>query len=138
MPNAVLNYLARFGWSYGDQEIFSKEELVEAFSWEGCGRPDGKFDAQKFLAINHEHLKSGRLVSDKEYVERLLPFLEARGLVVETASVARALPTIRERARTFVDAAEMLDFFFRPEPVFDVKAASKFLTEDAATNLVGL
>ncbi|HSO31876.1 MAG TPA: glutamate--tRNA ligase, partial [Labilithrix sp.] len=55
-PNAVLNYLARFGWSFGDQEIFSKEELVQAFSWESCGRGDGKFDAKKFLAVNHEHL----------------------------------------------------------------------------------
>src|SRR5262249_31133145 len=63
-PNAVLNYLARFGWSFGDQEVFSKEELIGAFSWEGCGRGDGKFDAKKFLAIDFEHLRSDRLTSE--------------------------------------------------------------------------
>ena len=57
-PDAVLNYLVRFGWSHGDQEVFSKDELVEAFAWEACGRGDGKFDAKKFLAIDHEHLKT--------------------------------------------------------------------------------
>ena len=57
-PNAVLNYLARFGWSHGDQEVFSRGELVDAFDWEHCNRSDGKFDAKKFLAIDHEHLKT--------------------------------------------------------------------------------
>ena len=69
-PRAVLNYLARFGWSHGDQEVFSLDELVAAFDWEHCNRSDGKFDAKKFLAIDHEHLKTPRLTSDAEYAER--------------------------------------------------------------------
>lgn len=135
-PGAVLNYLARFGWSHGDQEIFSRQELIEAFSWEACGRGDGKFDAKKFLAINHEHLKSERLVAAEEYAERVLPFLAARGLPsVTKEQVLGALYTIRERARTFVEAADMLDFFFRDEPVMDEKAVDKFLTKDVAPRL---
>src|SRR5262249_43393687 len=47
-PRAVLNYLARFGWSHGDQEVFSLDELIAAFDWEHCNRSDGKFDAKKF------------------------------------------------------------------------------------------
>jgi glutamyl-tRNA synthetase len=137
-PNAVLNYLARFGWSFGDQEIFSKEELVQAFSWESCGRGDGKFDAKKFLAINHEHLKTERLTSGDDYAARTVPFLEARGLAgITTESVKRALYTIRERATTFVEAASMLDPFFRDTPVMDEKAAEKFLVKDAAPRLTG-
>jgi glutamyl-tRNA synthetase len=137
-PNAVLNYLARFGWSHGDQEIFSKEELVQAFSWESCGRGDGKFDAKKFLAIDHEHLKTERLTSTDDYAARTLPFLEKRGLTgVDAAAVKRALYTIRERATTFVQAAEMLDPFFREPPVMDEKAAQKFLVKDAAPRLTG-
>jgi glutamyl-tRNA synthetase len=137
-PNAVLNYLARFGWSFGDQEIFSKEELVQAFSWESCGRGDGKFDAKKFLAINHEHLKTERLTSADDYAARTVPFLEARGLAGITAdNVKRALYTIRERATTFVQAAEMLDPFFREPPVMDEKAAEKFLVKEAAPRLTG-
>lgn len=138
-PVAVLNYLARFGWSHGDQEIFSRDELINAFSWDACGRGDGKFDEKKFLAINHEHLKTERLTPASEYVERVLPFLEARGLQgVTTEGVSRALYTVRERARTFVEAADMLDFFFREEPVMDDKAKTKFLVQPAAERLRGL
>ena len=136
-PDSVLNYLARFGWSHGDQEIFSREELVQAFSWESTGRGDGKFDGKKFLAINHEHLKSQRLTPDEEYAERTLPFLAARGLTTTTDAVKGALYTIRERATTFVQAADMLDPFFREPPVMDEKAETKFLVKDAAPKLSG-
>src|SRR5580693_3042063 len=127
-PRAVLNYLARFGWSHGDQEIFSLDELVAAFDWEHCNRSDGKFDAKKFLAIDHEHLKTPRLTGDDEYVERVLPMLARRGLEgLDRARVAAAIPMIRERATTFDDAADRLDFVFRDPPAFDAAAAAKFL-----------
>jgi glutamyl-tRNA synthetase len=127
-PRAVLNYLARFGWSHGDQEVFSLDELVQAFDWESCNRSDGKFDAKKFLAINHEHLKQQRLTGDDEYVERVLPFLAARGLPgLDAARVKPAIGMIRERATTFVDAADRLDFVFRDPPTMDAAAATKFL-----------
>lgn len=137
-PNAVLNYLARFGWSHGDQEIFSKEELIAAFSWESCGRGDGKFDAKKFMAIDHEHLKAERLTPTDEYATRTLPFLEKRGITgVTTNALQTVIPTIRERATTFVQAADMLDPFFREPPVMDEKASEKFLVKDAALRLTG-
>ena len=137
-PIAVLNYLARFGWSHGDQEVFSKEELTQAFSWEACGRGDGKFDAKKFLAINHEHLKSDKLMPSDEYATRTLPFLEKRGISgTSAAAVKHALYTIRDRATTFVQAADMLDPFFREPPVMDEKAAEKFLVKDAAPRITG-
>jgi glutamyl-tRNA synthetase len=114
---------------------------VQAFSWESCGRGDGKFDAKKFLAINHEHLKTERLTSTDEYATRTLPFLEKRGIGpdprVDAAAVKRALYTIRERATTFVQAAEMLDPFFREPPVMDEKAVEKFLVKDAAPRITG-
>jgi glutamyl-tRNA synthetase len=135
-PAAVLNYLARFGWSHGDQEVFSPDELVSAFDWEHCNRSDGKFDARKFLAIDHEHLKTKRLMPIDEYVRRLLPFLEKRGFPgLDPASVAPAIPMIRERATTFADAAERLDFVFREPPVVDPAAAGKFLTAAQAPRL---
>jgi glutamyl-tRNA synthetase len=132
-PRAVLNYLARFGWSHGDQEVFSLEELVAAFDWEHCNKSDGKFDAKKFLAIDHEHLKAPRLTPDDEYVQRLTPFLAARGLSgFDAARLKGVIPMIRERATTFADAADRLDFVFRDPPVMDAAAASKFLTPQAA------
>jgi glutamyl-tRNA synthetase len=135
-PHAVLNYLARFGWSHGDQEVFSLDELVMAFDWESCNRSDGKFDAKKFLAINQEHLKSPKLVSDDEFVTRLVPFLEARGLApVDRTIVRQAIPMIRERATTFADAADRLDFVFRDPPIVDEAAAAKFLVPANAPRL---
>ncbi|MDP9000465.1 MAG: glutamate--tRNA ligase [Myxococcota bacterium] len=135
-PGAVLNYLARFGWSHGDQEVFSVDELVSAFDWDHCNRGDGKFDAKKFLAINHEHLKSERLMPTPEYVTRLMPFLEKRGFRgLDPQAVASAIPMIRERATTFVDAAERLDFVFREPVAIDPAAAAKFLVAENAPRL---
>jgi glutamyl-tRNA synthetase len=132
-PRAVLNYLARFGWSHGDQEVFSLDELVAAFDWEHTNKADGKFDAKKFLAINHEHLKQQRLTSDDEYADRLLPFLAARGLAgIDRERVKAVVPLIRERATTFVDAADRLDFVFRDPPAMDAAAVTKFLGPQAA------
>jgi glutamyl-tRNA synthetase len=138
-PEGVLNYLVRFGWSCGDREIFSMEELVEAFTWETCGRGDGKFDAKKFLAVNHEHMKQERLQSAHTYAERAKPFLVARGLELPASDdhLRAALATVRERSRTFVEAAEGVDFYFRAEPVVDEAAATKFLVAQAAERLSG-
>lgn len=138
-PQAVLNYLVRFGWSFGDQEVFSLSELVDAFDWNSCGRGDGKFDAKKFLAIQHAHLKAPERMPDDEYVTRLLPFLEQRGIQgVAPERVRQVLPSVRERARTFVEAADKLDFFFRDAPEMDPAAAAKFLVPDNAANLRAL
>jgi glutamyl-tRNA synthetase len=134
-PGAVLNYLARFGWSHGDQEVFSLDELVLAFDWEHCNRSDGKFDAKKFLAINHEHLKSTGLTDDGSYAESTRPFLLARGIDVSREDVERTVWLIRERATTFVDAADRLDFVFRDPPAMDEAAVAKFLVQGSAARL---
>lgn len=138
-PHGVLNYLVRFGWSHGDQEVFSMEELTQAFNWEACGRGDGKFDTKKFMAIQHEHMKLSRLTGDEEYAERVLPFLEKRGLSgLDAHRVRDAVYTVRERSRTFVEAADGLDFFFRDPPALDAAAATKFLTPENAPKLRSL
>jgi glutamyl-tRNA synthetase len=136
-PDAVLDYLARFGWSSGDREVrLSRDELVASFDWAQCGRGDGKFDPKKFAAINHDHLKSVRLVPDEGYVRGVLPFVHARGLEQATgAAVQSALPAIRDRAQTFVQAADLLDPFLREPPAIDETAARKFLVPGAAARL---
>ena len=140
LPDSVLNYLVRFGWSHGDQEVFSKQELVDAFNWEACGRGDGKFDAKKFLAIQHAHMKDKdaagvSLTSDVQYMHLAGEFLGKRGLtVVDDAKLAKAIPMIRERARTFIEAADKLDFVFREPPDMD-PAALKLLTAETAPRI---
>ncbi len=126
----LLNYLVRFGWSFGDEEVFSLAQLVDKFSWERCNKADGKFDAQKLGAIAFEHLKREDLTSEEEYVAGLMPFLEERFGSVDEAKLRAVLPQIRPRARTFCDAAASLDWLFAPALRYDDKAKQKFLLSD--------
>jgi glutamyl-tRNA synthetase len=131
LPQAVLNYLARIGWSYGDQEIFTVDELIEKFDWSRVGKTAGRYDGKKFAYVQTEHL---RMLSDEELAAKTVPFLRARGVEVDEAEprLPKALATVRTRATTFVDAAEMIDFFFREPPELEDKAKTKFLVPDRA------
>ena len=137
-PDAVLNYLVRFGWSFGDQEIFSRQQLIEAFDWERVGKADGKFDEKKFADVAFEHLKNDELTSLDEYVAAAAPFLEARGVEAKGSLLRETIPTVRTRARTLVDAADAVDFYFRDPPEMDEKARAKFLKPEAAPRLRAL
>lgn len=130
LPAGLLNYLVRFGWSFGDEEIFSMEDLIEKFDWSRCNRSDGKFDPAKLTAIAFEHLKEPSLTSDDTYLTRLAPFLEQRFGAVDSEAVTRVLPQIRPRAKTLVEAAESLDWLFAEELVYDEKAKKKFLESE--------
>jgi glutamyl-tRNA synthetase len=135
-PIALLNYLVRFGWSHGDQEVFSRDEMIAAFDWEHCNKSDGKFDPKKLLAINFEHLKQERLTPYATYRANVKEFLGKRGLTnIDDQKLDLAIPKIREKARTYVEAADLLDYFFRDAIVFDDKAVAKFLTADNAPRL---
>jgi glutamyl-tRNA synthetase len=137
--SGLLNYLVRFGWSYGDEEIFSIPDLIEKFSWDRCGAADGRADAKKMAAIFFEHLKRPELTPDDAYVEGVLPFLEKRGIAgADRATLLAALPLVRPRAQTFIEAADALDFFLRDVPVYDEKAVKKFLIPDKAGKLAEL
>src|SRR6186713_206407 len=138
-PAAVLNYIVRFGWSFGDQEIFSRDELVKAFDWERVNRGDGKFDEKKFADTAFEHLKRDDLTPLAEYARTVRPFLAERGLPdPDEAALLRAIPSIRERARTLKEAATALDFYFREPPEVDAKAREKLLGPDQAALLAEL
>jgi len=129
-PTALLNYLVRFGWSFGDEEVFSLSDLIHKFDWARCNKSDGRFDPDKLLATNFEHLKEPRLVSDDEYVMRLDPFLEDRYGNVDETKLRSVLPQIRPRAKTFEAAAESLGWLFADAISYDDKAKKKFLLSD--------
>lgn len=132
-PMGVLNYLVRFGWSHGDQEIFSRDELIRLFSWDRVNKADGKFDEKKFADTAFEQLKTPELTPLSDYVRQVRPFLAARGIEsVEDRALEAAIGTIRERAHTLVEAAHALDYFFREEPELDPAAKAKFLTTASA------
>jgi glutamyl-tRNA synthetase len=138
-PMGVLNYLVRFGWSSGDQEIFSRDELVRLFDWARVNKSDGKFDEKKFADVAFEHLKRPELTSLDDYAAWVRPFLSARQLSdVPEATLTAAIPTIRERARTLAEAAVALDYYFRDPPELDPQAQAKVLVPAAAPHLASL
>jgi glutamyl-tRNA synthetase len=135
----VLNYLVRFGWSSGDKEIFSRDELIRLFGWDAVNKSDGKFDEKKFADVAFEHLKNAELTSLSDYARWVRPFLAQRGIADPPEDLLlRAIPGIRERGKTLADAAHHLDFYFREPPELDEKARQKFLTADAGAHLAAL
>ncbi len=137
LPEALLNYIARFGWSHGDQEIFSLAELVTHFDWAHVGNNDGRYDRKKALWVSAEHIRRGQLT---DIMARVAPYLAARGLTVDPGDpkLGAAVKTVNQRANTLVEMAEALDFYFRPVPVADPKAVAKYLVPAVAEDLCGL
>jgi len=137
LPDAVLNYLSRLGWSHGDQEIFTRDDLIAKFDWEHVGKTGAKYDEKKFIHVQASHM---RLLSLADLTERALPHVQARGLEVEgdDPRLAAAMALVQPRAQTLPEAADMVDYFFRDPPELDAKAAKKFLTEERAPRLLQL
>ena len=133
LPDGVLNYLARLGWSYGDQEIFTRQELIEKFSWDRVGSTAGRYDAKKFLYVQAEHL---RMLRDEELARRVVPFLANDGIDVspDDPTLLRAIPHVKPRAATLVEVADALAYFFR-DVEFEEKGKRKFLIPDNAARL---
>ncbi len=128
LPEAMVNYLARLGWSHGDQEIFSMAELIEKFDIADVGKSAGVFNPEKLEWLNAHYIKES---DPKALAERLLPFVESRGWGrPDAGQVSRAAATLKERSKTLVEMAEMGAFYFADEIEYDPKAAEKFLTQD--------
>ena len=129
LPEAMVNYLARLGWSHGDQEIFSMAELVEKFDITDVGKSAGVFNPEKLEWLNAHYTKES---DPAKLASRLAPFIEARGYKPPDAAwLARAVTTLQERSKTLVEMVDMGAFYFTDEIEFDPKAAEKFLTEDS-------
>ncbi len=128
LPEAMVNYLVRLGWSCGDQEIFSLDELIEKFSLENVGRSAGVFNPGKLLWLNEHYIKNG----DPQRLGKLLgAFLEGKGLDPTSGpSLPEVVRTLQERAKTLVEMADGAAFYFTKELEFDGKAVARFLTED--------
>ena len=130
LPEAMINYLVRLGWSYGDQEIFSIPELIEKFSFEHVQKSAAVFNPDKLLWLNAHHIKES---DPKRIGELLVPFLEERGLGADAKSAPKGwmeqfVSAYRERAKTFAEMAEAATPYLREEIKFDAAAVAKFLT----------
>ena len=125
LPDALINFLARLGWSMGDQEFFTREQLVEHFSLEGVGKSAGIFDPVKLQALNADHIQAA---SPQILGPHLLPFLQAKGWpAADDDYLHGIIPGLQPRSKTLVEMADQAHFYYADEVVFDEKAAKKFL-----------
>jgi glutamyl-tRNA synthetase len=136
-PEAVLNYLVRLGWSHGDQEIFSRDELIEKFSLESVGKSAGVFNPEKFLWVNSYYLKELPL---SKLAEDIVPYIAAKGYPVpqDKSWLERMVATLRERSKTLVELVGSAGFYLTDDIPIDENAAHKFLTADIRVPLAKL
>ncbi len=125
LPEGLLNYLALLGWSIAeDRDIFTLEEMVEAFEIERVNPNPARFDLKKCEAINGDHV---RMLPPEDFATRLLEYLPEG---VDTALVSRAAPLVQERSNLLSEAAQMLAFLFAGDDfAVDPDDAAKMLNE---------
>jgi len=133
LPQALVNYLARLGWSHGDQEIFSREELIQYFSLEHVTKSPGIYDEGKLSWLNAHYLKEMPL---PDLARSLEPFLAAlRIQAPDLDYVTRVAGTLNTRCKTLVEMAQAARFYFQDPRPYEEKAEAKFLTPETAPRL---
>ena len=130
LPDAMVNYLVRLGWSHGDQELFTRQELVEKFAWKNVQTSPAVFNPEKLIWVNAEYIK---ISPPDQVVQALMPLLESAGLAAEAKAVptgwlAQLVILVKERAKTLVEMVEWVRPYFGQAVTFDDEAAKKFLT----------
>jgi glutamyl-tRNA synthetase len=144
LPAALRNYLARLGWSHGDDEIFSTKQLVEWFTLEAIGRSPARFDFAKLESLNGNYIRG---MGDGELTEALLDFLPhaagghellAKIDAAKRDQLMRAMGGLKARAKTLVELMAGARFLFAARPLDLDESAHKILAEDGRPTLSAL
>ena len=140
LPDALVNYLVRLGWSYGDQEIFSREELIKYFSFENVGKAAAVFNPEKLLWLNSQYIIN---TPAEKLAELVMPFLVKENIISEGQDLnkewlSKATETLKERSKTLIELANSLRYYIAGEIEYDEKAKAKFLNEKSRDLLIEL
>jgi len=123
LPEALLNYLVRLGWSYGDQEFFLIDELIEKFTLDNVGRSAGIFDQEKLLSLNADHIKAS---PPRKLIKYWKPFLKERRINNDNNRyLEKIIETLNTRSKNLIDLTEGALFYFQDEISYEEKAARK-------------
>ena len=141
LPQAMRNYLARLGWSHGDDEIFSTEQMIEWFELGAVGKSPARFDFVKLENINGHYI---RHTSDAELVETLIAYLPYdedgadRFAQIDDdmrQKLLKAMPLLKQRAKTLNELRKRAEFLFLKRPIApDAKAQQILSTEGLSSN----
>ena len=126
LPQAVINYLIRLGWSYGDKEVFSITEILQHFDLKDINASASSLNKEKLNWLNQHYLRS---LPTNEIEKHLLWHFKALGLSLENGPpLSELIPVMAEKAQTLKALAEQSQYFYREFKAFDEKAAQKHLT----------
>jgi len=129
LPDALLNYLVRLGWSHGDQEVFTREEMIAAFDIHDVNKAASAFNPEKLLWLNQQHMMRAQ---PADLIPHLVAQLRRLGLeCADRGLLEGVIVAQRERAKTLKEMAQNSRFFFLETVEIDSKAAAKHLTEQA-------
>jgi glutamyl-tRNA synthetase len=136
LPAALRNYLVRLGWSHGDQEIFSTEEMIAAFDLSGVGKSAARFDFAKLENLNGHYIRHSDDQSLVNMFEQVLQFvpngadLSAKLNPTTRAQLLQAMPSLKERAKTLIELIDSAYYIFADRPLeIDPKAAALLTAE---------
>jgi glutamyl-tRNA synthetase len=132
LPEALVNYLVRLGWSHGDQEIFTGDELTSLFDLDAVGKSPAVFNPEKLLWLNQHYIRS---YSPDRLVQALRPLWPAASDPAREPLVRGVVRDLQSRSRTLLELIDGAAFYFAEEVDYDPKAAEKFLTPASAANL---
>jgi len=140
LPDALVNYLVRLGWSYGDQEVFTREELINYFSFDNVGSSAAVFNPEKLLWLNSQYIMN---TPPESLAEMVVPFLLKTGSIhkgqyPDMRWLSKAVLTLRERSKTLVELAHSMKYYLVDEIEIDQKAKNKFLTPEGRALLADL
>jgi glutamyl-tRNA synthetase len=136
LPDALLNYLVRLGWSHGDQEVFTRDEMIAAFDIRDVNKAAAAFNLEKLQWLNQQHMMRAPVAQLAAGLRENLARLDV--LTDELPLLEGVANAQRERARTLREMAQNSRFFFRDFAQFDEKAARKHLTADAVPLLAAV
>ena len=128
LPEAMINYLARLGWSHGDDEIFSREQFIEWFNTDHLSKAAAQWDPKKLNWINAHYIKN---LADEQLVQAVLPRIEARNGNTDGFDVTAVLNLFKDRAETLEQLADSAMLFFAPFTEADDALKAQVLTTDA-------
>jgi len=132
LPNALINYLARLGWSHGDLEIFTTEEMIEHFSLEHVTISAAVFNPEKLLWVNEQWIQKS---TPEELVDPFEAALLKEGILPKEHGkskddLIKIIPSLQQRAKTMLEMAHGAEFYLKDTVTFDEKAKAKFLTPE--------
>ncbi|HEX8702513.1 MAG TPA: glutamate--tRNA ligase family protein, partial [Myxococcaceae bacterium] len=130
LPEALLNFVIRLGWSHGNDEVISRPQMIEWFDFKDVGSTSGVWNPEKLLWLNQQYLKS---LPPADIAGRLAPFLAQKGhaLPADDKRLEHFVVAFRERARTLEEMATMAVPYLKQGVTLDEKAAAKHLTADS-------